>query len=214
MDQQDPVIDLEPATIDYRPEFGLHWPSTENDRVYTHMLNRVTDIDVAVRLCRTHGVAVQAGGFIGMWPIRLTKFFERIYTFEPIYHLYECLRLNTEGYPAVISTRAALGREVSELGIDYKRGGCTRIVSRGRGKTPAVSIDSLNLIRCDAIFLDVERHEMEVLEGALMTLQSFHPVVTLEIKADTAPVYDKYMDKLGYSKVAKVHADVIYKWGK
>lgn len=204
----------EKPIIEYRPEFGLHWPSTEADGVYATMLNRVTDIDVAAKQCRTLGVAVQAGGFIGMWPVRLHKFFERVYTFEPIEHLYECLIKNTEHLPGVMAHNCALSEKIGRCDINYKTGGGTRIVDKGRDTTRVVTIDSLNLLRCDAIFLDVERHELEVLNGANETLVKFHPVVTLEIKEDTRDVYDEYMRKRGYDVVVKVHGDVIYKWGK
>lgn len=204
----------DPPTIRYRPEFGLHWPSTEADGVYATMLNRVTDVDVAAKQCKTLGVAVQAGGFIGMWPVRLHKLFERVYTFEPIKHLYDCLVLNTSNLPGVIQHNCALSNKVGRCEINYKTGGGTRIVAKGREPVRVVTIDSLNLLRCDAIFLDVERHELEVLDGAKLTIEHFHPVVTLEIKEDTRDVYDNYMAKRGYDVVKKVHGDVIYRWGK
>lgn len=200
--------------IEYRPLFGLHWPNTEADRCYGYMLNRVSDVDPAMRLCRTRGVAVQAGGFIGMWPARLAKFFERVYTFEPIPHLFKCLELNTQHLPGVLRFNAALSDAVGEADITYKHGGCTRLVEGGRDRTKTVTVDSLNLVRCDALFLDVERHEIEALNGARLTIQQFHPVVTLETKDDTRVEYDAYMRKLGYAVVDKVHADVIYRWGK
>lgn len=205
---------VNPVPITYRPEFGLHWPNTENDMVYSTMLNRVTDVDVAARHCRTLGVAVQAGGFIGMWPVRLHKLFERVYTFEPVPHLYQCLVANTAHLPGVIQHRAALSDHLGLCDINYKTGGGTRVVEQGRETVPAVSIDSLKLLRCDAIFLDVERHELEVLNGAKKTIEKFHPMITLEIKEDTRDVYDKYMAERDYEPVTKVHGDVIYKWGK
>lgn len=197
-------------TIDWNEEFGLWWPSNENDSVFKYMLARVTDVDVAVKLCRTTGVAVQAGGFVGMWPARLAKWFERVYTFEPIPHLYECVKKNCNYLPSVRVHNCVLGPTMGEVDINPKRGGCTTVVGGGRDKAKQVTIDSLCLPRCDAIFLDVERYELEALEGARQTIDRFKPVITLEMKEDTYEDYDRFMDKLGYEGAAKVHGDKVY----
>src|SRR5690606_19767152 len=80
----------EEINIEWNDTYRLWWPSNENENVYKRMLNRVTDVDKAVKYCKSHGVAVQAGGFIGMWPARLARWFVEVYTFEPIPHLCEC----------------------------------------------------------------------------------------------------------------------------
>lgn len=200
--------------IKWNDEYRLWWPSNENENVYKIMLMRVTDIDVLVKHTKTHGVCVQAGGFIGMWPARLAKFFERVYTFEPIPHLYECVKRNTNHLPSVRVYNNALGATMGEVDINPKRGGCTRVVPGGRDKAKQLTIDSLSLIRCDAIYLDVEHYELEVLEGARQTIQNFHPTVMLEMKSDTDVAYREYMDKLGYSVTVKVHGDMIFTYGK
>jgi FkbM family methyltransferase len=198
--------------ISFREEFGLWWPSVEgsNEKLFNYMLNRVTDIDLAVKHCRTKGVAVQAGGFIGMWPMRLAKFFERVYTFEPMLDHYECVRRNTSHLPGVRVYNCAVGPSCGTINIAPKRGGCTRVADAGEMTVNQVSIDSLNLPRCDAIFFDLERYEIPALEGAEKTIKAFSPVITVEFKDDTVKDLHKWMKDRRYEQVEQVHGDMIF----
>lgn len=196
--------------VAWSEDFQMYWPDTENANVFRYMLMRVTDVDVTVKHCRTTGVAVQAGSFLGMWPARLAKYFERVHSFEPIPHLFECAKLNTQHLPNVRVYNKALGDRVGSVQINEKRGGCTHVVEGGRDTTDQVTIDSLDLIRCDAILLDIERYELAALTGARETIARCRPVITLEMKADTRDEYVAFMEKLGYQHVTQVHADWIF----
>jgi FkbM family methyltransferase len=198
--------------IAFREEYGLWWPTVEGSEVklFNYMLNRVTDVDLAVKHCRTKGLAVQAGGFIGMWPMRLAKFFERVYTFEPMPAHFRCVERNCEFLPSVRAFNAALGPEVGILQLAPKRGGCTSASPDGALAANMVSIDSLNLPRCDAIFLDIERGEIPALRGAEKTLKAFSPVITVEFKDDTVKDLHKWMKDRRYEQVEQVHGDMVF----
>jgi FkbM family methyltransferase len=192
---------------------NLWWPDFEHnpEELFKYMLRRVTDVDVAMQHVRTKGVAVQAGGYIGLWPRRLAKFFELVYTFEPVPELFECLKLNTDRYcPGVIATNALLGPSSGTAQYVMKSGGRTTAINGGDRHAGQYCIDELDLVRCDAIYLDVERYELEVLKGAEETIRKFKPVVTLEVKEDTQQEFTDFMRARGYSLAAKVHADAVY----
>lgn len=196
----------------YLSDYGMWWADEEGKErdLFVYMMRRVTDVDLAVRLCRTTGICVQAGGFMGMWPRRLAKTFEYVYTFEPVPYLYECLKKNVAHLPQVICTNAMLSSKVGIAHLTVKHGGKTTPDALGSLAAASITIDSLDLVRCDAIFLDVERSELAALDGARQTIARWSPVITLEIKEDTAPEYDKYMADLGYNRAATVHGDAIY----
>jgi FkbM family methyltransferase len=203
---------LEDIQIEWNDEYRLWWPNNEEAHVYKTMLMRVTDIDTLVKYTRTLGVCVQAGGFIGMWPARLAKFFERVYTFEPIPHLYECVRRNTNHLPSVRVYNNLLGNAMGDVKLHAKRNGCTAVHPNGEITAKAITIDSLALIRCDAIYLDVEQYELDVLDGARNTIVFFQPTVMLEIKGpDTSAKYDEFMRlNFRYKKAFQIHSDRIY----
>lgn len=193
---------------------GLWWPEMEGEDIeplFRHMLRRVTDVDVAMRYVMTKGVAVQAGGFNGWWARRLAKFFEIVYTFEPVKQQYDCLLKNTASCPGVIATQCLLGpQNDARVQFAARRGGRTRVTPDGADNARQLAIDELDLVRCDAIYLDVEGYELDILRGAKATMQRFKPVVTLEVKETTHASYDDYMLQRGYRVAEQVHGDVVY----
>lgn len=205
----------EEINIEWNDTYRLWWPSNENENVYKRMLNRVTDVDKAVKYCKSHGVAVQAGGFIGMWPARLARWFVEVYTFEPIPHLYECAKKNTSHLPNVRVHNSGLSSRTGQMLIAQKRGGCSKMYTDDTAAekpltVPVATIDSLGLIRCDLIMLDVETHELEALQGAAETIGTFRPVVVLETGEETRREYDEFMRRWKYEPSEKTHADVVY----
>lgn len=199
--------------MQWREEFGLWWPDDEADKQFAWMLNRVTDVDVALPYVRTKGVCVQAGGFNGMWATRLAKFFERVYVFEPITHLFECLQKNTAHLPGVRSKNVALGSSNGLARIEYRRGGGSRSTGAG-DEYPHVTIDSLGLTRCDAIYLDVEGSELDVLKGAESVVERFHPVITVEQWRDREPALHEWLKQRRYTLRTQVHGDQIWSFEK
>ena len=65
-------------------------------------------------------------------------------------------------------------------------------------KVPLISIDSLNLERIDLIKLDVERMEMEVLEGGAKSIERFHPILLIEIIKSNQKEIQEFLQNLGY----------------
>lgn len=201
--------------IAFHEPSGLWWPTDSNaDAGFEYMIRRVTDIDVAIRHCRKTAVAVQAGGNIGMWPLRLAKFFSLVHTFEPVQHIYGALCQNTRGVPGIVAHNSLLSSEVGRIvPFSIRSGGVSRAVgdvADANSSFKAVTIDSLNLPCCDALFLDVEGHEVEALAGAARTIQQFRPVITVEVWEANMGAYLALFDQLGYDRVAKSHSDFIF----
>lgn len=197
---------------------GLWTPKSFKDPKHeAYLLKRVTDIDVAVKHCRKTAVAVQAGGYIGMWPLRLAKTFSLVHTFEPMDENFWALTSNIQCTPGIVAHQNLLAAvDGAEVTFAIRKGWGSRIAEHDPNaenyeKRTTTTIDALNLPCCDAIFLDIEGAELLALEGAKETVKQFRPVITLEGWNSNVDVYRKVMERIDYEFVGKVHMDMIFK---
>jgi FkbM family methyltransferase len=204
---------MQGTQIAFHEPSGLWWPTDCNpDAGFEYMIRRVTDIDVALKYCRKTAVALQAGGNVGIWPLRLSKFFSVVHTFEAVTHIYHALQANVRGVPGIIAHNKLLTAPgVESVPFSIRSGGISRVDMQAPTRaTNVVTIDSLNLPCCDALFLDVEGHEAEALAGAAQTILKFRPVITVEVWEANRDAYMALFDKLDYDRVAKSHGDFIF----
>jgi FkbM family methyltransferase len=102
--------------------------------------------------------------------------------------------------------RSRVGGEPKDMGLaNFKQAvtdGCYRPAA-GIAETTlaAITLDSLNLQRCDLIKIDVEMMEYEVLSGAVETIRALHPVLyfeqTQECHPDFPAIYE-LLKSVGY----------------
>lgn len=158
------------------------------------------------------GLAVQAGGNVGVYPRRLGREFRKVHTFEPQVDNFGCLLRNMAGYDNVTCHYAALGSgeivaalEQTELG----NVGTFKIVP-GRG-IQLRTIDALDLPECDLIWLDVEGYETRALAGASLTIQKYKPAIIIEEKDDNPA--RQWLEARQYYRVTKYGNDCLYVYG-
>lgn len=192
-------------------KYGIHYPEfeTEPGELMVYLVRKVTDCDVVSKYVKTKCVAVQAGCHLGLWPRRLSKFFEFVYTFEAVPELIECASRNLATTPQVILNSAALGASVGTCQFSKRSGGRGKIHEGGDFETKMVSIDSLELVRCDLIYLDIERGELAALEGAKQTIEAHSPVIALEVLSGEDEKVRAWARANRYEPVEKIHNDWI-----
>lgn len=198
--------------MNFHPKYKLWWPDFEvtRDAICDYMLKRVNDVDVAMSFVRTRGIAVQAGGHVGLFPRQLAKHFSYVFTFEMIPSTAECLQLNTQAYPNIITQQAALGPTDGEVRCTARHSGQSRLDEAGDITVPQVTIDSLKLPRCDLIYLDVEGAELLALEGAKETIEKFRPILTLEVLPGRQETTFEWARANNYTPTKRVHGDWIF----
>jgi FkbM family methyltransferase len=155
---------------------------------------------------------VQAGGYVGLWPMRLAKSFARVLTFEVMPGCLEACRRNCAPFPNITVSGLGLSSTHGEtLPILAKStAGSWRVSPEGDTTARMTTIDTLGLTDCDAIILDVEGHELEALRGAEQTIARTRPVIHLEQLTKHGTGAHDYLTSLGYRPKAKVHKDTIY----
>ena len=76
-----------------------------------------------------------------------------------------------------------------------------------------VTIDSLNIKDVDFIKIDVEHYEWFALQGAKETIETYHPIIMMEVKKDN-PYRDqimKFMKDQGYEHEPIGEMDFVFK---
>lgn len=205
-------------------EKNIFWPECEQQKDYEHAFGRIDAIDAAVRLCKGRTRCIQAGGWIGMWPLKLSEHFEHVATWEPVPYLYECLLANLchRKVTNVTARPVALGAHDGAVELTVALSGCTSAVPEDSAKYQsrvlekrAVPMEKLDgalagAAACDALFLDVERYEISVLEGAKQLIKKFSPVITVEILKGENERMGAYMESIGYRPRDRAHNDWIF----
>lgn len=203
--------------ISYREEFKLWWPKYDHkpEACHKRVVTRSADLLHTIHACKQRKVVVQAGGHAGVWALKLAEYFERVYTFEPDPVLAVCMGKNVlaaNRMPQVVTVAAALGAENRKAMMQPHCSAGSWKVDDEKGTVPVqmFKVDTLMLEHLDALVLDVEGHEMEVLKGAAETIKKHRPVIHLELLPNNAIRYHRAMEMLGYRVHKAVHSDVIF----
>lgn len=195
-------------------KYGIWYPEfeTEPDELMVYLVRKVTDCDVVSKYVKTKCVAVQAGCHLGLWPRRLARSFEFVYTFEAVPELFEVAEKNLAHSPNVILRQYALGDRNGMTTFAKRAGGRGKVVKNGSDDAFPVhmaTIDSLELVRCDLIYLDIERGELAALEGAKQTIEAHSPVIALEVLSGEDEKLRAWARENRYEPVEKIHNDWI-----
>ncbi len=202
---------------------GWYWPADDTDARAVILRDCAPDIAALLPHVPERRVIVQAGANVGVYALALADRFNRVVTFEPDPTNWACLTRNLTARDAlrrVVARHAALGEapgvceptEVSPANCGAHR------VAYDRGTVPVVTIDSLNLGRCDCIWLDVEGAELFALKGAAETIRRFSPTICCEDKGLDARFFgvgrgmlQTFLAERGYAEVVRFGRDKIFR---
>lgn len=201
--------------------FNWWWPTT--DTKLAQVFHHKSDIDLILDYVDDFSLCVQAGGAVGVWPIEFAKHFELVCTFEPDPTNYECLKRNVAkaGKVNIIHRHAALGETEKKIHIvrdECHVDNCGAGYAVEGGDTDCITIDGLGLRSCGLIQLDIEGYEINALRGATETIESFRPVIVLEVKPHPQLKGRKeylnaekfLLEQMGYTLTAAFNRDRLY----
>jgi FkbM family methyltransferase len=141
------------------------------------------------QLLRPGWTVVEAGANMGIHTMVLAKLVGptgTVYAFEPQRPIFQilCGNMAINGILNVHCRSEALGQEADTVvmprinyAADNTFAGLNLEGHKDGERIPVVTIDSLQLTRCDFIKADVEGMELAVLKGAAETIKKYHPVV-------------------------------------
>lgn len=149
-------------------------------------------------------VMVDVGGEIGSYAIPLSKYFKKVYTFEPNLENYTiiCDTVKENGLTNVEVVHAACG---SQEGKCHMTGKWDNQIEEGDGEVRLVKLDDYIKEPVSFIKIDVEGFEFEVLKGAERIFTEDRPALYLEthptIVGDSQINCEEWLFSKGYNPV-------------
>jgi len=166
--------------------------------------------------------AVQAGGHLGIWPRTLATCFEYVFTWEPMLENLACLVRNITPFNNITATQGCLGDRNGFVDMEYcaRNTGkhcVARLSKQAHSSARMEKLDDYVQLRVlDALFLDVEGYEYNVLLGAEKLIADCLPLIVLEQNGldkrygHSDKDIKRFLDRHNYVKTETFEEDVIY----
>lgn len=136
------------------------------------------------RYCDPGKVSLDIGANIGTHTVTLAGLSLQVHAFEPQRRVFEILARNAASFGNVTAHNVAADNApgIARMKAPTKNVGATEIARDGTGETvTCVRIDDLDFAApIGFIKIDVEKHELEALAGALETVRRDRPVIIME----------------------------------
>lgn len=160
------------------------------------------------------GSAIDAGANIGFYSLRMAGLFRKVYAFEAdprtSRDLKDCRLPNVEVFDVGLSDRvgeAMLRIPVLRSGMELD--GWASLESdpcpdaeRYIEKTVTLKpLDAFGVEDCSLLKIDVEGHELHVLQGAVKTIERGRPVILVEVRERNESSVRQFLQGLGYRLV-------------
>ena len=168
--------------------------------------------------------AIDIGANVGFWAKDLCEIFNEAILFEPYKLNIECLKKNLENYQNFQIIDCALSNKIGsgELYINDEKGlGANSLVpSHGITKMENIQLNKLDdfeFQNVDYIKIDVQFHELEVIEGSINTLKSNNPILCIEAarrNEEELSYVKKFMtilENLNYKIIGKHKKELFFK---
>jgi len=193
-------------------EFEFLWP--QGDKKLAGDIHSLTDLDeIIFPHVKNFGIAIQAGGAMGMWAKRMAQVFKTVYTFEPNPESFYCLNYNCPE-TNIVKVQAALGLTPRLVKMAYHEDPSNygAMMAHPGGIIPTLVLDDLGLDQVDLIMLDIEGAELDALKGAEYIIEHQKPVICVEDKAACLHKVglkigdvENYLRDLGYKTFVRFH---------
>lgn len=199
----------------------VEWMRNRNHLVDGKLTYQYHKLEAALSWVRQWRAAVDVGAHCGLWSMHLARRFERLHAFEPLAEHREIWARNMEGrggllYPCALG--AAPG--TVKLRQNGESTGDTCVVAEGPGEAAEQrTLDEFDL-EVDFLKIDCEGYELEVLKGAVDTLERCRPAICVEQKIkrlqknfglEGRPAVD-FLVRLGAVVRRELSGDFILSW--
>lgn len=158
---------------------------------------------------------IDVGAHIGSMAVPLARLVGpegRLYAFEPqrsvFRELHHNLKLNGHAHATAYMMAVSSEAGFLEMAPTWVDEGYGRI-GKGGERVEARTLDSFGFTDVSLIKIDVEGHELEVLNGAMETIRRWHPTLVLEMGKKDRPTIGKMLTENGYRLKKLVWVDYV-----
>lgn len=201
------------------PDLDRHF--IKEVRQYPSALYQQYTIDEAYKHVKKFECAVDVGGNIGLHSIRFAQKFKKVITFEPVTNNFECLQKNSELFENIELIKKGLGSNklIHDIVIPAYSDNCGLYSLsdfknyNGDVISETIEVDLLDSFKTspNLLKIDVQGYDLEVLQGGLLTIKTFRPVIIVEVETfELQEAINKLMKNVEYKLVSKVKRDNIW----
>jgi FkbM family methyltransferase len=159
------------------------------------------------------GVAIDVGANAGLYSYGLSRFCKKVHSFE--INPAHCRMLRDYAAPNVeihgIGLSNAPGEKtlytpvhpsglILESWASLEPGNCPGTREYLETIVRVVPLDEMNFPECIFLKIDVEGHELQVLEGAKKTLLRTHPRILIEVRDTNIAAVDQFLESLAFRR--------------
>ena len=167
-------------------------------------------------------LVIQAGGHVGIWPAKLSDYFEYVVSFEPVLENYIACLNNIQASNVLmclgcLSSSLGLVRVSNSEGFGGSAGISTKLPQYNFAScaTPICKLPEWMQSKIDAMFLDVEGYELEILKGAVGVIETNHPTISVEENNKSLLVRNEgdvagFLKRFGYQQADRLRDDLVF----
>ena len=168
------------------------------------------ELQMLPRLISKTDVALDIGANAGFYAFRMSKIFSKVHAFEINNELTEDLRRYNPGNITItpVGLSSTAGEATLYIPVlnglpltgwaSLTPGNCPDATGELTKPVKIATLDSFQLENVSFIKIDVEGHELHVLEGARQTLSTQRPRVLIEIKDQNKTAAFQFFSELNY----------------
>ena len=159
-----------------------------------------------------NGIAIDVGANIGNHSVFFSKFFKKVYSFEPNPKTFKLLEINSKLSKNIYVKKMGLSNKqvISNLLENKSNIGGSKLTNKKSEKTIDIKLTTLdqeiNIIKekINLLKIDVEGHEFEVIQGSKDTIKKFRPIIIFEQQLNDFPdnfrKIQKFLVNLNYNQ--------------
>lgn len=206
----------------YFPKSEEHFVNFMKDRNITEYQNAIRS--ESFKYLKNYRNAIDIGANVGLWARDICKTFQNVYLFEPYFENVECLKKNLNNFKNFEVFECALSntRGFDDLHIYPNALGANTLNPKGDGKTQTVKInksklDDFKFKEVDYIKIDVQFHELEVIEGSVNTLIENNAILCIESarrnesELNYVKKFVKILEELNYKIIGGFGKELFFK---